>query len=229
MSILVEMEDSGHDPQLNLKLEENLINYYYAGHVLLRFWKNTPCLVLGRFQKMEYEISDEARRSPIPKLHRQSGGGTVYHDLGNLNVSFVAAKDLLSGLGKEKGSFYFTRVIADSLRALGMTVEHQEKRNALFIGDQKILGSAAHVAGDVLHYHASLLVESDLSQLQKMIEWNPAYPEDDRRLVHSVRSPVTRLIDHRPALSMDTVEEEIRRTTIDCFRLSSHQKRAWHE
>ena len=227
MSILVEMEDSGTDPQLNLKLEQELIRYYSPKHVVLRFWKNTPCLVLGRFQRLDYEISAEAKNSSIPKLHRQSGGGTVYHDLGNLNISLVASKEVLGKLGNEKGSFYFTKMIADALRKLGLDIRHQENRNALFIGEQKILGSAAHVSGDILHYHASLLVCSDLDLLQRMIEWNPEYPEDERRLVKSVRSPVTRLVDHDSSMNMTKIEDKIRQTVADCFLLSEHQKRAW--
>jgi len=89
VDVLVEHRP-GNDPVANLALEEALVRAA-PERALLRIWQNSTCVVVGRGQRVEREVDLAAcRRDGVPVLRRSSGGGTVYHDLGNLNVTLVA-------------------------------------------------------------------------------------------------------------------------------------------
>lgn len=226
MTQLKEFDQQTFDPKINLDFEAKLASLYSKGDVLLRFWINSRCLVLGRFQRPEYEISHYARTEGVPFFHRLSGGGTVYHDVGNLNISIVAGKEQFKKLGNLSPSHYCSEMVADGLRSLGFVITHDPKRHALYIDGKKIMGSAASISGDCYHFHCSLLVSTDLLQLEKMIEQNPQYHEADRRFVASVRSPVTSLQRVCPTITMDQVQHAIRQQVIHSLCLSDDLKRA---
>lgn len=196
-------------PEKNLFLEERLTSLYRSDRLIVRFWVNSPCLILGRFQREEFEVSSTAIREMLPILRRKSGGGTVYHDLGNLNISILASKSTLRDLHPKGGSYALSWFLAEILRDLGFPIIHNENRHALFIGEQKVMGSAAAIRGEMYHFHCSLLVNTDLSNLKKMILSEPNYPDGDKRFVPSVRSPVMNLSDYAPNIQMETIEQHL--------------------
>lgn len=213
-----------NDPKENLEIESRMKDLYRSNRIILRFWINSPCLILGRFQRVEYEVSDYARDTMVPVFRRMSGGGTVYHDLGNLNISIVAPKALLQSLGFQGGSSACSVILTRALKSLGFDIFHDQKRNALYIGDQKIMGSAASIHGDIYHFHCSLLVHTDLMELEKTIEQRPQYKKDDRAFVMSVRSPVTNLAAVLPEITIAKVKDSVLAEIGHSFDLSSDKK-----
>lgn len=222
--VLIDIDET--DPIKNLQFEDALIDFYRAGDVILRFWINSPCLVMGRFQREEYEVSQYARDQRIPVLRRKSGGGTVYHDLGNLNVSILASKQLLKSAGHLSGSVASSAFLASALNKIGFAVTHDQKRNALFIGDKKIMGSAASIHGDLYHFHCSLLVHTDLEKLHLAILQHPHYKEDGKPFVPSLRSPVTNLAQLRPQITMNEIKRALQEELLHSFNLSCDKERA---
>lgn len=209
MKILV-LDSKGHDPQENLSFEEELKKQVTQDQYILRFWTNDPVLVMGRFQKEEYEAQTNfLKANKIPLLRRTTGGGTVYHDRGTLNISFCKPKKPVFKQG-EKDSTILVSWIAQALKELHLDVR-QDERNALFIGDKKILGSAVSLTGETLLFHCSLLVETDLKMLEGAINWNPRYSSNGTldNFVKSHRSPVVNIRDISPNLTITAIKKQI--------------------
>ncbi len=214
MKLLV-INSQDHDPQKNLDLEEELKKMVNTNQYVLRFWINDPVLVMGRFQKEEYEAqTDFLKANKIPLLRRTTGGGTVYHDRGTLNISFCKPKNPVLNKG-EKDSTTLVSWIAQALKELHLDVR-QDERNALFIGDKKILGSAVSLTGEILLFHCSLLIETDLKKLEGAINWNPLYSPDGTfdNFVKSHRSPVVNIRDISPHLTLDTIKNQIEKNIL---------------
>jgi lipoate-protein ligase A len=154
--------DERTDPAFNLAAEEWLMG---AEEPVLRLWRNSPCLVAGRHQILcrEADLPEAARRN-VPVLRRDSGGGTVYHDMGNLLFTILTAPG-------EKPSIDFDRMSAPvlaALSALGIPAEHGDK-GALFYQGKKISGGAAHLKKGRLLYHGTLLFSADLAALARLL------------------------------------------------------------
>jgi lipoate-protein ligase A len=169
------------DPAANLALEEALGR---AGppSLVLRLWQNPPCVVVGRGQKLAREVDLVASmRDGIPVLRRASGGGTVFHDWGNLNVT-VVAPGAMPGLLAE-----LAELIAEAIARLGL--HPRAGARGVFVGDTKVSGLACQVtrAGSVAH--ASLLVTTPADRVGAYLA--PAPP--DRRPLDSHRAPVSPL------------------------------------
>ena len=199
---------SSTDVYKNFEIEKQLLslddNYY-----VLRFWVNSPSVILGKFQKRKYEVNEEfVKAHNIPVLHRFSGGGTVYHDYGNLNISFCKSRKnkLNPGFGiKEKD--FITTIIHDSINRDGIDI-NIDNRNAIFSEGNKLLGSAVAIANGRFLYHASLLVHADLDNLNKSINWYPNYPSKSGRFVKSKRDKVINLSQLYP-VTMEEVKLNI--------------------
>ncbi len=221
---LVVIDSSDHDPALNLVQDEELLEKLEQDQVILRFWINSPSIIMGRFQRENLEVSPYAKEKNIPVLRRFSGGGTVYHDYGNLNITIAAHKETLSSLSKVSGSTVCTSIIAESLRNLGFDVEHDEKRNALFCDGKKILGSAASIKGNRYLFHCSLLVDTDLEELNRVLLQKPDYTPEKGAFVKSVRSTVTKLTEIKPDISIPSIKESLEKAVIDKFAISNHRR-----
>jgi len=206
------IDDQKSEPLENFKTEEGLFAQLHGHDYLLRFWKNSPCIVMGRFQDERFEINAKyLSERTIPIIKRMSGGGTVYHDLGTLNISFLKLKaPPLSTKQKESDSV--TLLIQKALQTINIETNRNE-RNALFIGEQKVLGSAALYSRGIFHYHASLLISANLEALRDVIKWDEKYNEKtERPFTKSFRSPVTNILDQYRDLSEHQIREAIRRT-----------------
>src|SRR6266536_4798930 len=115
MEVLVQDDSGLGDVVANLALEEALVRAVPL-RPLLRIWQNGACVVIGRGQRVSREANMAAcARVGVPVLRRASGGGTVYHDLGNLNIS-LAVPGYAPGLGRD-----LANLVALALRRLGVT------------------------------------------------------------------------------------------------------------
>jgi len=208
---MLEIINTSTDPFFNLALEEYLLNRQDIKEDIFLLWQNRPVVVIGRNQNTVEEINQEFIRSRgIEVVRRISGGGAVYHDLGNLNFTFIADDE--PGLKLE-----FTRYTAPVIKALeiiGIKAEDQG-RNDITIQGRKFSGNAqCRLHGRVMH-HGTILFDSDLEDMQEALTVDPA--KISSKGVRSVRSRVTNIKEHAPSL---TIEEfmDILKNTIDKTR-----------
>lgn len=183
--------DNKHtDPYFNLAAEEYLLKNFSDNIFML--WQNEPSVIVGKHQNVRAEINlDFAEKNHIKIARRFSGGGTVFHDLGNLNLTFIETN---SNVNFDK----FTNEILDMLIQIGINAEADERR-AINIDGLKISGSAQCIHKDRVMYHATLLFSSDLSSLIKSLEgdeWEETNDTQRRIYVKSVKSPVTNIAEH---------------------------------
>lgn len=176
------------DPAFNLAAEEWLLTQ--SGKEIFMLWRNKPAVIVGRNQNTLAEI-DEAftRERGIPVVRRMSGGGAVFHDLGNINFTFIAGGTPSEGLDFER----FTKPIQQALASMGVECFFSG-RNDLLIDGKKFSGNAQHFhKGRILH-HGTLLFSSDMTDLTGALRVDPEKYRD--KAVKSVRSRVTNISSH---------------------------------
>lgn len=153
-------------------------------------WRNEPSIVVGKHQNVLAEIDlVYARGKGFKVARRISGGGTVFHDLGNLNFSFITN-------GEEGKLINYRRYVTPIVEVLGkLGVEATfSKRDDILINEMKISGNASHVFKKRVLHHGTLLFSSDLSDLSKALKVAPERFSD--KAVKSVRSKVTNIAEH---------------------------------
>ena len=176
------------DPAYNLALEECLLHWSSRSKCsFVMFWQNRPSVIVGRFQNTAEEVNAElAAAQSIPVIRRMTGGGAVYHDLGNLNYSFIVAQDHLADFDWQALAGPVIKV----LRNLGVMLEHSG-RNDLTVDGKKISGTAQQAINGALLYHGTLLFDADLGKLSQMLKCQPAKYES--KGVKSIRARVANL------------------------------------
>lgn len=173
------------DPCFNAAVEEYLFRNKTGDCFML--YRNRPSIIVGKHQNALAEINlDFVKRNKLPVVRRLSGGGTVYHDLGNLNFTFIR--------DGEKGKLVdFERFIEPILNVLnGLSVPARfEGVNDMRIGDRKISGNAEHVFKNRVMHHGTLLFSSNLDDLNKALMVSTGRYRD--KAVQSVRSNVANI------------------------------------
>jgi lipoate---protein ligase len=170
-------DDGERDPRTNLAREEAIARHVAADAAaptpVLRLWRDAPCAVIGRFQLAAAEVdlaAAAALRAPV--LRRFTGGGTVWHDPGNLNISVVLRPEdavLVADPSLRRLPGLYRLVLAPlaaAVRSLGVAAEMTE-RDILASGG-KLSGVAAWLGGRALLVHATLLVDADLDALARV-------------------------------------------------------------
>ena len=204
--------DDRIDPYFNLAAEEYLLKQTKEEYFML--WRNEPSIVVGKHQNALAELDlIYAREKGLNVARRISGGGTVFHDLGNLNFSFISNGEE----GKLINYRRFATPIVEVLGKLGIEAGFS-KRDDILIDGMKISGNASHVYKTRALHHGTLLFSSDLSDLSKALKTNPERYKD--KAVKSVRSKVTNISQH---LSSDLDVLEFR------DRIMSHILASWKE
>lgn len=197
------IDHSFTDPFFNLAAEAYL--FHYSPEPVCMLWQNEPAVLIGKYQDVWSEVNRPfAEANHIHIARRFSGGGAVYQDLGNLNLTFIGHLD-------EDSPEQFTRWLARFLQTAGVPAISDD-RQALFVNGRKISGSAQYVRRNRFLHHATLLFSADLDRLRLVLDPpaqnGRAVAAQPRRLcTRSVKSPVANL-------------SELLRTeeTIDRFR-----------
>ncbi len=185
----------GVDPAANLALEEALVRAI-PRVPLLRIWQNDACVVLGRGQRMDREANLVAcAASGVPVLRRASGGGAVYHDRGNLNIT-MAVPGWAPGLAGD-----LAELVAGVLRRLGLTPEVTKR--GVFTGPVKVSGLASQLTRASTLAHATLLVTTPASRVWAFLTPAPL----DARPLDSRRSPVAPLSEIAPGMCTATARD----------------------
>lgn len=161
-------------------------------------WQNSPAIIIGRNQNAWEEINSEyVKQHDIAVVRRLTGGGAVYHDLGNVNFTFVV-KDGGQGFDFAR----FARPIVRALAQLGITAE-ASGRNDILIDGRKFSGNSEYRQGDRLLHHGTLLFASDLGVLGQALQVKPQ--KIASKGIKSVRSRVTNIADYLPQPVNQTV------------------------
>jgi lipoate-protein ligase A len=176
------------DPFFNLAAEEYLLRHREED--LLMLWRSEPSVVVGKHQNLMAEVDmDFVRRENIPVIRRISGGGTVFHDLGNVNVTLIST---VASRENIVDFYQFTRPVIDFLQLYGVEAAFTGKNNLVARG-KKFSGNAAHVFKNRIVYHGTLLYHTDLDKLEKVILSHNDHITD--KAVKSVRAAVGNLSD----------------------------------
>ena len=165
-----------HDPHMNLAMEEYIFDSLSAEDHALLLYKNNPCVVLGKHQNPWRETSLRMLKATgTPLVRRISGGGAVYHDLGNLNFSFISAK-------KQHSRRENLQIVQDGLRALGIDSEATEGYD-LYAYGRKFSGNSFCFRREKVLHHGTILLDADMNNMRRFLT-----PEDLAIATHAVKS-----------------------------------------
>jgi lipoate-protein ligase A len=183
------------DVYFNLAAEEYTFFHLDDAEIYFLIWQNRNAVVVGKHQNPIEEINfNFVESNDVQVARRLSGGGAVYHDLGNLNYSIIAKSEYAQWDIKN-----MAEPIVNALRASGVDIQ-LNKRNDLLIDGKKISGSAQYIKGKRLLHHGTLLFQSDLEKLSEALRVRN--DTISSRSIKSVRSEVTNICDHLPSLTI---------------------------
>lgn len=184
-----------HDPFINLALENALLSSIREPSLFL--YQNTHCVVIGRAQNpwIEADVSF-LQQEKIPLVRRQSGGGTVVHDLGNVNFSFISPKICFDKVQN-------ISLVQQALSSLGLKIEIGERQDLLLAG-KKVSGSAFRETKDNCFHHGTLLIQSDLNLLKRSLQ--APIRKRVSKSIPSRKSSVINLNEALPTLTIDKVQ-----------------------
>lgn len=190
-------------PAENLAFDEALLREAPAAP-LLWLWRNPVCVVVGRGQKIAREVRvAECARDGVPVLRRASGGGTVFHDPGNLNVTLV-----LPGPA-DRPTEMLGRLMTGVVERLGLLPRLGDR--GVFVGEAKLCGFAVFRTKEGLLAHSTLLVDTDAARVGAYLTG----PSPDPKPLDSHRSKVASLADHGVRLPHGEVETVVRVVAVE--------------
>ena len=209
------------DPYMNLAVEEAIPRKVGEGKVpnTVRFWRNLNAVVIGYFQSAKLEVNFEACRSLGTTISRRfTGGGAVYQDQGNLNYAISIRKghrlipeDLLETFK------ILSSGAVEGLRMLGLNAKFKPLSD-IQINGRKISGAAGSIRWGTVFHHGSILINSDLSILSKVLSAPDRGLKDKH--VRSVRKTVTTIRDEVGRdISVDEVKEKLRMGIEKAFKI----------
>jgi len=192
------------NPWFNLAVEEVIFRKMSPSHRVLFIWRNSETVVIGRAQNPWKECNTaRIEEDGIRLARRQTGGGAVFHDLGNTNFTFMAGKP-------EYDKTVSTQIVLDALKHLGIDGV-ANGRNDLVIEDgdtlRKFSGSAYRETKDRGFHHGTLLIDADLSRLANYLTPNPK--KLAAKGITSVKSRVTNLTLIKPDINHEIVSDEL--------------------
>ena len=191
-------------PYYNLALERSLFDFVDGDTVILYLWQNSHTIVIGKNQNAYAECKvDEFIKDGGTLARRPSGGGAVYHDLGNLNFSIICNESI----AKEHT---YQRIVKEALGYFGIVSEFNG-RNDLTVDDKKFSGNAFYVKDDVLCQHGTILINSDFKELSKYL--TPDISKLERNHVKSVESRVVNLSEISDKITVESMKEAMIKAT----------------
>lgn len=190
-----------NNPYYNLAVEEYLFSH--SDEDIFMLWQNAPTVVIGKNQNAYAEVDVEhAKHHGVLISRRITGGGAVYHDLGNVNYTFITSAKKAKALDYE----YFTRPIIAALAELGLKCE-LSGRNDLLCEGKKFSGNAQHTANGRILHHGTLLFDTDLEDMSHMLR-----VDKEKLEYNAVKSHKSRVVNLKSLLNADISTEDFIRT-----------------
>lgn len=216
------IKHNNQTPAYNLALEEYLMRHRTEDFFIL--WRNSLAIVLGKHQNAMAEINPNyVHENQIPVLRRLSGGGTVFHDTGNFNFTFI----LNGQKGKMVDFKRYTAPIRHFLQSIGVPAEFSP-RNDLFVGEKKISGNAEHLYKQRVLHHGTLLFSSNLKALSAGLHANKKAYTD--KAVQSVRKPVANISDFlSQKISINEFQNQLFQYVLQSYPNASITELSAHE
>lgn len=207
-------EATESDPHYNIATEKYLLDHVEAEQCILYLWQNKNTVVIGRNQNAWAECRTSLLEEEGGKLARRlSGGGAVFHDLGNLNFTFLMCDEDFD-LDRQ---FEVIRLACENL---GIPVE-KSGRNDLLAAGRKFSGNAFYHSHGHAYHHGTLLVDADMEKLSRYL--TPPKAKLEAKGVSSVRSRVTNLKELRKDLTIPMLKEQMRKAFEAVYNLSSQE------
>ena len=184
------------NPYLNLAIEEYMFSE--TDDDVFMLWRNEPTIVIGKNQNGYAEINmPYVKENNIHIARRITGGGAVYHDLGNVNYTFITGRNK-TGIDFE----YFTAPIIEALKKLGISAI-LSGRNDLLVGNKKFSGNAQHTKGTRVLHHGTLLFDTDLDVLSLALK-----VDEEKIKAKAIKSTRSRVVNIKSILSYDMTAED---------------------
>lgn len=195
---------NSYNPAFNLAFEEYLVNTSNNDDLILYLWQNENTVVIGRNQNPWKECNWKTLNNDEGKMVRRlSGGGAVYHDLGNLNFTFIS-KD------SENKVLENVNIIVDALKNLGIDAYFSGK-NDILVDGYKVSGNAYFTENDILCHHGTLLVNANINKLASYLKVSSLKLKS--KGIDSVKSRVINLKE----INNDLTVSNIRNSLIDSY------------
>lgn len=199
---MLSIKNDSHDPAFCLAAEEFLLENYTSGEFLM-YWSGDRSIITGKFQNIYEEVSLlECQKNNIGVYRRNSGGGTVYHDLGNVNFSFFADR----GESSPDYERFLTPVIT-ALRHMGVPAEMGSSFD-ITVDGKKVSGNAQSVHKNRVMHHGTLLFDVDLAALSSLT--GHAREKIKSKSIKSNPSPVCNIKPYLPGLTVSEFTEKLK-------------------
>ena len=182
------------NPYYNMAFDEYCLEMLKVDEPVFYLWQNRPAVIVGFNQEVNTEVNlDYLQKNDIALVRRVTGGGAVYHDLGNLNYTIVGRSEDL-----ERDYPEYAALMMKALQKLGVPAT-LSGRNDILVDGKKVSGFAKRVCKNRLMVHGTLMYNVDLDVLTKVL--HPSATKLQSKGIASVRSRVTNLCDYLPNLS----------------------------
>ena len=187
---MIFIEGISTDPRFNLAMEQYVFDSFDKSEEYFLLWQNHNSIIIGKHQNTIEEINQAfVKENDISVVRRLSGGGAVYHDLGNLNYTIIVDRK-----DNDKLDFkLFTGPVAAVLNEMGVSAE-VNGRNDITIDGKKFSGNAQYIKGGRIMHHGTIMYDSDLSVVGSAL--NVSQDKIESKGVKSVRSRVTNIKEH---------------------------------
>ena len=180
------------DPSYNLAMEQYVFDCLPRDRMYFMLWQNDNAIIVGKYQNTIAEINEEAvRERGIRVVRRLSGGGAVYHDMGNLNFTFITDVGESNALNLK----LFCEPVVRTLATLGVKAE-VNGRNDITIDGKKFSGNSQYIRQGRVMHHGTIMFDSDLSVVSEALRVDPT--KIQTKGIRSVRSRVTNVAEHLP-------------------------------
>ena len=180
------------DPSYNLAMEQYVFDCLPRDRMYFMLWQNDNAIIVGKYQNTIAEINEETvRERGIRVVRRLSGGGAVYHDMGNLNFTFITDVGESNALDLK----LFCEPVVRTLATLGVKAE-VNGRNDITIDGKKFSGNSQYIRQGRVMHHGTIMFDSDLSIVSEALRVDPT--KIQTKGIRSVRSRVTNVAEHLP-------------------------------
>lgn len=188
------IKNPNNDPYFNMAFDEYCLESLPIDEPVFYLWQNRPAVIIGFNQEVNTEVNlDYLRANGIELVRRVTGGGAVYHDLGNLNYTIVGRSENL-----ERDYPEYAALLMKALQTLGVPAT-LSGRNDILVEGKKVSGFAKRVCKDRLMVHGTLMYQVDVDVLTHVL--NPSPTKLQSKGVSSVRSRVANLREYLPQIA----------------------------